>query len=71
MTLTLKRADVPIRKPQFSGGRIEEAAQLYASDWSLNRLGHKFGMDPKTVKGDSADEAPDLCPSSAFGPDDV
>lgn len=50
VTLALERAAVPIRKPRLSASQLEEAAHLSASGWSLNRLGRKFGVDPKTMK---------------------
>ena len=58
VTLALKRADVPIRKPRLSARQIEEAVRLRANGWSLNQLGTKFGMDPKTMKQRLAEAPP-------------
>ncbi len=50
-TLALKRAGEPVRKRStIDPSILEEALRLQAECWSLNRLGVKFGLDPKTMK---------------------
>jgi hypothetical protein len=49
-SLALRRAGVPTRKVDLSPAQIAEAAGLYAEGWSLNRLGRRYGVDPKTMK---------------------
>lgn len=50
VTMALKRARVPIRRPRLSHEQLLEAAALRQEGWSFNRLGAKFGIDPKTIK---------------------
>ncbi|HTN57386.1 MAG TPA: hypothetical protein VL043_03875 [Protaetiibacter sp.] len=47
----LKRAGVGTRQPKtLTNDELQEAAALFESGWSLNQLGKKFGIDPKTMK---------------------
>lgn len=50
VTMALKRAEVPIRRPRLSREQLLEAVALREEGWSFNRLGAKFGIDPKTIK---------------------
>ncbi|MBN9207592.1 MAG: hypothetical protein J0H96_02890 [Microbacterium ginsengisoli] len=54
--LALTRAGEPVReRGTLSPAMLEEARQLEAEGWSLNRLGGRFGIDPKTIKKRLAD----------------
>lgn len=46
----LRRANVAIRTVELLPLQLEEARHLRAEGWSLNKLGARYGMDPKTVK---------------------
>jgi hypothetical protein len=49
--LALTRAGEPIRdRGMLSPSMLEEALRLEAEGWSLNKLGARFGIDPKTMK---------------------
>jgi DNA-binding NarL/FixJ family response regulator len=48
--LAVRRAGVPTRKVELSEIQLSEAASLYAEGWSLNQLGKRYGVDPKTIK---------------------
>jgi len=49
--LALKRAGAATRKHgEIEPSALKEARQLQDEGWSLNRLGAKFGIDPKTMK---------------------
>jgi DNA-binding CsgD family transcriptional regulator len=49
--LALTRAGEPVReRGALTPSMLEEALRLRAEGWSLNRLGAKFGIDPKTMK---------------------
>jgi len=38
------------RPRTLTKSQLEEAARLQGDGWSMNRLGAKFGLDPKTMK---------------------
>jgi DNA-directed RNA polymerase specialized sigma24 family protein len=47
----LRRAGVEARQPEaLTAEELQEAQALFESGWSLNQLGKKFGIDPKTIK---------------------
>lgn len=46
----LSRARVQTRKSTLRGAQLNEARELRLQGWSLNQLGKKFGVDPKTIK---------------------
>jgi len=51
VTMALKRVSEPVRRPRtLTKSQLEEAARLQADGWSMNRLGAKFRLDPKTMK---------------------
>ena len=50
ISLALRRAGVPTRHPRLTDEQLKEALRLHRDGWSLNRLGQKFGLDPKTMK---------------------
>ena len=50
VTSAIARAGIPIRKVNLTDSRLREAYELNSQGWSLNRLGKKYGMDPKTMK---------------------
>lgn len=51
VTLALKKAGVEVReRGQLTPLQLQEARRLQAEGWSLNRLGRRFGLDPKTMK---------------------
>jgi len=50
VSLALRRAGIPTRKLEISAEQLAEAAELRTEGWSLNRLGKRFGVDPKTIK---------------------
>lgn len=51
VALALQPAGILTRNPKaLTTTQLSEAASLYAEGWSLNRLGRKYGIDPKTMK---------------------
>lgn len=49
--LALTRAGEPVRKHgTLSSSMLQEALRLQNEGWSLNKLGAKFGIDPKTMR---------------------
>jgi lambda repressor-like predicted transcriptional regulator len=45
----LRRSDVELRRGGLTSGDVLAVSQMYASGWSLAKLGRKFGVDAATV----------------------
>ena len=58
----LKRQSVQTRRPSgaLEGERLAEATELYRSGVSLNRLGKRFELDPKTVRARLAESGVEI-----------
>lgn len=50
VSILVRRVGVPIRRAELSPDQLAEASELYSAGWSLNRLGQRYGLDPKTIK---------------------
>ncbi len=58
----LKRQGVQTRRPAgvLDGERLVEATELYGSGVSLNQLGKRFRLDPKTVRARLAESGVEI-----------